>query len=161
MARRWRLSKKETKKLKKELTSRYPCIPLEFSIVEKIVDKEVGEILVVDNIPALYIYSEKYYPLLTLLLAKGYQWLPYVVVDSGAVKPLLRGADVMAPGIQRIEGVFGVDEPVVVVEEKYLKPFVVARSLVDSSTLASMKHGRVLENIHRIGDKIWKYIRSL
>ncbi len=163
MPRRWFLSKKDVKVLKKSITQQYPSIPLEFKRVEKIVDRDVGVILVVDNIPSLYLYGDKYYPLLTLLLMKGYEWIPYVVVDMGAVKPLLRGADVMAPGIRGVYGEFSIGDPVVVVEEKYRKPFVVAKALVSASELRAMvvRKGRVLENIHRIGDRLWKFVKKL
>ncbi len=163
MVRRWFLSKKEVKVLRKELSRLYPNIPLEFKKVEKVVEKNLGEIIVVDGIPSFYIHENRYYPLLTLLLDKGYEWLPYVVVDMGAVKPLLRGADIMAPGIREICGEFRKNESVVVVEEKYRKPFVVARSLVESEALVKgiIKRGKVLENIHRVGDRIWKLAKSL
>ena len=163
MVRRWFLSKKEVKVLRKELSRLYPNIPLEFKKVEKVVEKNLGEIIVVDGIPSFYIHENRYYPLLTLLLEKGYEWLPYVVVDMGAVKPLLRGADIMAPGIREIYGEFKKNESVVVVEEKYRKPFVVARSLVESEALVKgiIKRGKVLENIHRVGDRIWKFAKSL
>ncbi len=163
MVRRWYLSKKEVKALRKELVGLYPNLPLEIDRVEKIVEKEIGEIIVVDGILAFYVYEDKYYPLLTLLLEKGYEWMPYVVVDMGAVKPLLRGADVMAPGIREVYGEFREGDPVVVVEEKYRKPFVVAKALVDSKLLAEglIRRGRALENIHRVGDRIWKMARSL
>ncbi len=163
MVKRWFLSKKEVKTLKRELLKNYPNLPLEFKRVEKVVEKDLGEIIVIDGIPSFYIYEAKFYPLLTLLLEKGYEWLPYVVVDMGAVKPLLRGADIMAPGIREVHGEFKENEAVVVVEEKYKKPFVVARSLVKSEELVKgiIKRGRVLENIHRIGDRIWNLAKSL
>jgi len=163
MVRRWFLSKKEVKTLRRELSKLYPNIPLEFKRVEKVIEKGLGEIIVVDGVPSFYMHEDKYYPLLTLLLEKGYEWLPYVIVDMGAVKPLLRGADIMAPGIKEVHGEFKENEPVVVVEEKYRKPFVVARSLVKSETLVKgiIKRGKVLENIHRIGDRVWKLAKSL
>lgn len=163
MVKRWFLSKKEIKMLRKELLKHYPNIPIEFKSVEKIIEKDLGEIIIVDGIPSFYIYEDRYYPLLTLLLKKGYNWLPYVVVDMGAVKPLLRGADIMAPGIKEVHGEFSENEPVVIVEEKYRKPFVVARSLVKSEVLVKgiIKRGKVLENIHRIGDRVWKLVKSL
>ncbi len=162
MARRWYLSKREARKLREHIRMLYPDIPLEFNRVEKVVDKSIGEIIVVDGTPSFIVIDGRYYPLLTLLLEKGYTWMPYVVVDKGAVKPLLRGADVMAPGIREVHGVFKEGDPVVVVEEVMRKPFVVTRALVgsDSLTGGAVKRGRVLENLHRVGDSIWKYVRE-
>lgn len=138
----------------------YQDIPLDFRKVEKLVEKGLPEILIVDDIPSFFQYEEKYFPLLTLLLFKGYEWTNYVIVDEGAVKPLLRGADVMVPGIRSIKGVFKVGDPVVVVEEKYKKPFVVAKALINSIEITDhgLRKGKALENIHRIGDKLWKLV---
>lgn len=162
--RRWYLSKKEAKKLKETILKLYPSIPLEFNTIEKVVEKNMPEIIVVDKIPSFFIYKEKYYPLLTLLLSKGVEWVSsIVVVDMGAVKPLLRGADVMAPGIKSVKGSFSPGDPVVVIEEKYGKPFVVGEALVQSIDLVEKKitRGKVIENIHRIGDKLWEFVKNL
>ncbi len=160
MPRRWYLSKKDTKAIRTKIMQLYQDVPLSFRKVEKLVEKGLPEILIVDDIPSFFLYEGKYFPLLTLLLLKGYEWINYVIVDEGAVKPLLRGADVMIPGIRSIKGVFDVGDPVVVVEEKYKKPFVVAKALLNSTEITSheLKKGKALENIHRIGDKLWKLV---
>ncbi len=163
MPRRWYLSKKELKKVKKEILDTYPNVPLEFEVVEKVVEKNRPEILIVDKIPSFFIYEGKYYPLLTLLLKKGVNWITHIVVDMGAVKPLLRGADLMAPGVREIKGEFHVSDPVVIVEEKYHKPFVVGKALVESKDIIEKKvtRGKIVKNIHRLGDKLWNYVQGL
>ncbi|WFO75727.1 DUF1947 domain-containing protein [Desulfurococcaceae archaeon MEX13E-LK6-19] len=164
MPRRWYLSKKESKKLRETITGMYPNVPLEFEVVEKVIEKDLPEIIIVDKVPAFFIYEGKYYPLLTLLLSKGVEWVQrIVVVDMGAVKPLLRGADVMAPGIVGVKGAFEPGDPVVVLEEKYGKPFVVGKALVSSKDLVEKKvtRGKAVENLHRVGDKIWEFVRRL
>lgn len=98
------------------------------------------------------------------LLKKGFEWFNrIVVVDMGAVKPLLRGADVMIPGIVEVKGFFNKGDPVVVVDEKYNKPLIVGKALIQSQDIVSKKlsKGKAIENIHRIGDKLWNLTKSL
>lgn len=163
MPKRWFLSKKDIKRLKKDITGIYPSVPLEFKRVERVVEKNYPEILIVDRIPAFFIYEGKYYPLLVFLLAKGVNWMPRVMVDMGAVKPLMRGADIMAPGVRDVIGVFNIGDPVAVIDEKYKKPFVIGKALVNSNDLITRKivKGKVIKNIHRAGDKLWNLSRSL
>ncbi len=156
MGRRHPLSKKERRRLIELIRERYPRVPIDRDMLfEVYTDKPIGTIIFVDGIPAFIEIGDDYIPHLRFLLSKGYEWMPYAVVDMGAVKPLLRGADVMRPGIRRIKGSFSAGDPVVVVDEKYGKPFAVGIALYDVDRLESMTHGKVLRNVHRIGDKYW------
>ncbi len=159
MPRRWVLSKKERKQLVKELSRLYPGLELDpSSKIEYYQSRELPLIIIVDDVPAFFKYEDKWVPHLKYLLSKGYEWIPRIVVDMGAVKPLGRGADVMAPGIRRVVGEFRAGDPVAVVDEKYGKPFVVGIALVDSVRIPGMKRGRVVRNIHRVGDRIWRLL---
>jgi PUA-domain protein len=156
MARRFRLSKREAKRLIEDLLKDYPGIPIAGKpVVEVYEDKSIGRIIYVDGIPSFIELNGRLIPHLRLLLAKGYSWLPYVVVDAGAIKPLLNGADVMRPGIRVFHGDFKPGSILAVVEEKYGKPIVVGEALVEKSTAETMSRGRVIRNLHRIGDKYW------
>ncbi len=159
MARRYPLSKKEKKKLINSLRSLYPGISIDKnSFIEYFEEKDVGKIIVVDGIPAFILIDDKIIPHLKYLLRHGYEWLPYVVVDMGAVKPLLNGADVMVPGIRRVVGEFGPGDVVIVVDEKYEKPFVVGTALMSSSEIREASRGKAIRNIHRAGDKYWRML---
>jgi PUA-domain protein len=160
LARRYMLSKKEKKKLIGEISGKFPGIMVSRdSSVEVYEDRDLGGIYIIDGIPALIRTRDGLLiPHLKYLLSKGYDWLPYVVVDMGAVKPLLRGADLMVPGIRNINGIFDVGDIVVVVDEKYKKPFVVGKALIPSRDITSrvVKRGKALENLHRVGDEYWR-----
>ncbi len=159
MPRRYVLSKKERKKLAVLLGEIFPGFSIsKDDIVEVYEDKSFGKLIIINNVPAFIVVDDNCIPHLKYLLSKGYDWLPYVVVDMGAVKPLLRGADVMVPGIRRINGVFEPGDIVVVVDEKYGKPFVVGKALVSSKDIVEGKvtRGKALENIHRVGDRFWR-----
>ena len=158
MVRRYVLSKKERKKIVQELMKMYPGFSIDKSVVVEIYeDKQLGKILIFDGTPAFFLYGSKWFPHLRYLLKNMIPNVPSIVVDMGAVKPLLRGADLMAPGIREVRGEFKKGDPVVVVDEKYNKPFVVGVALVDSQDIVSgvIKKGKVVENIHRVGDKLW------
>jgi PUA-domain protein len=86
---------------------------------------------------------------------------PQVVVDMGAVPYVCKGADVMAPGIVRIEGEFGKGDLVLVVDEKYGKALALGESLYDSKTARSTKQGAVVKNFHFVSDKIWNFAKTL
>jgi PUA domain protein len=94
-------------------------------------------------------------------LMDGIAELPRVVVDAGAVKHVVNGADVMAPGIVRVEGDFTRGDLVVVVDERYGRPLCVGVALVSKSELASMTKGKVVENLHHVGDKLWNKMKEM
>jgi PUA domain protein len=126
--------------------------------VVKISKNEVVYLL--DGRPLAVEVSGKLIPSIRALM-DGIAELPRVVVDSGAVKHVVNGADVMAPGIVRVEGDFVKGDLVVVVDEKHGKPLSVGVALVDRSELASMSRGKVVENLHYIGDKLWNKLKEM
>ncbi|ADI32611.1 DUF1947 domain-containing protein [Staphylothermus hellenicus] len=161
MARRYVLSKRERRRLLEELEQRYGSIGVgKNDVVEIFEERNKFKILIINNVPAFIFYEDKWIPHLKYLLRNPNIKAPIVVVDMGAVKPLLRGADLMAPGIREIIGVFGRGDVIVVVEEKYRKPFVTGIALVDSNDIVSgkIKKGKVVKNIHRIGDSFWNML---
>ncbi|MCD6301565.1 MAG: DUF1947 domain-containing protein [Staphylothermus sp.] len=155
------LSKKEKKKLFEELKRIYPNISFSKSDeVEVFEEKNYPEIIIINGTPTFFRYENLWLPHLKYLLKTGDLFLPKIVIDMGAAKAMLRGADLMAPGIRRVEGVFKEGEPVVCVEEKYGKPVMVGIALVESEKIVSgeIKRGKVVKNIHYVGDKIWNLI---
>lgn len=114
-------------------------------------------IIFVDDVPALLKISDGIFP---TLLARGLaDNLPRVVVDMGAIPHICNGADVMAPGIRRIEGEFQVGATILVVDERHGKPIAVCRALYDSAVTKETKHGKVLDTIHYAGDKYWEAMK--
>jgi malignant T-cell-amplified sequence len=87
--------------------------------------------------------------------------LPVIIVDSGAIKFVCNGANIMRPGIVKIEGVFAAQDIVLVKEEKYGKPIAVGRSMVSSQDMASATKGAVVTNLHYVGDKFWDTLKEL
>lgn len=105
----------------------------------------VGEVV----IPSLYLIHK------TQLGQRAISLYPLVIVDAGAVKHILNGADVMRPGIRSIEGEFNKGEPVLIADEKK-RVVAVGIALYAKAELEPMERGKVIYNAHYLGDKIWK-----
>ncbi len=83
---------------------------------------------------------------------------PLVEVDEGAAKALLRGADLMAPGIKRYTE-FDVGDLVVA---GYHSSYVaIGEALESSKRLSQIKKGKIIKILHYKGDKIWKEIKKI
>jgi len=78
----------------------------------------------------------------------------------GAVPHVCNGADVMAPGVVQIQGDFDKGDFVVVVDERHGKPLAVGVALIDARTMRGLKQGKVLENVHYVGDRLWNQLRA-
>ena len=152
------LSKKEKKILVKEILAKYSFL--------NISPKKSLEIGVCNNY-TVYFYegraflvkiNDRLVPLLKYLLRLRIDDvdMPKVVVDMGAVKHILNGANIMAPGIVCIEGSFRKDDLVLIIDEKYRKPIAVGLALYSSDEIAHMRKGKVIRSLHYVGDKIWK-----
>ena len=96
----------------------------------------------------------------TLLFEESLQNLPKIVVNMGAVPHICNGADVLAPGIVKIEGAFAEDNFVVVVDERHQKPLAIAMALGDSESFRGLSRGKVAKNLHYVGDALWNLFRG-
>lgn len=74
----------------------------------------------------------------------------------GAIKFVTNGADIMRPGIKEINEKIKKNEIICVIDEKYGKPLAICRALFDADEIKEKKEGKVLENLHYVGDKKWK-----
>ncbi len=123
--------------------------------------RELGddELYWVSGKPFLIQRKAKFYPSL-----KALEWLkipyPKAVVDMGAVPYVAKGADVMAPGIRRVEGEFNQGETVIVSEEKYGKNLAVTEAIMTSIRIMQDQRGKALYNIHYVGDRIWRALTA-
>ena len=107
------------------------------------------------NSELLFFYlGDKIYPSLKLVL-KQETTLRKVTVDMGAVKFVVNGADIMRPGIVGIDEGILVDEIIVIIDVNNKKPLAIGRSIFGSDELQKTESGKVIKNIHFIGDDIW------
>jgi PUA-domain protein len=121
--------------------------------IELLEDKQ--KLLIINDVPAFFCYGEQWLP--TLRYLQHYAVLKKIVVDMGAIKFVINGADIMRPGVTAINDGVSKGECIVVVDENNGKPLAVGEALFSSDEMKSMKAGKVIKNIHYVGDELWKY----
>jgi len=116
-------------------------------------------LLILNNIPLIFFNDDlnEFFPYVE---SYSYFKCPKIIVDRGAVAHILGGADVMAPGILSFDS-FTKDDVVIVFGESISKAIAVGKALLSSSKLKSIRRGKVVKNLHHMGDKLWKTLKSL
>jgi PUA-domain protein len=159
--RRYSLKSKQSKQILNEVSER-----LKFNVEAlfgskanvEVAESAVGNIYLVNDKPLFFTAEKKVLP--TLLFQDFVSRAPKIVVDMGAIPYVCNGADVMAPGIVRVEGEFDKGDLVLVVDEKHGKPLALGESLSDSANARNTKQGAVVKNIHFVSDKIWNFAKT-
>ncbi|UCD96524.1 MAG: DUF1947 domain-containing protein [Candidatus Bathyarchaeota archaeon] len=154
MKRRY-LRAKESRRVRDELVSKL-TVASEFVSAKEPIELAEGfgyEVFFISGKPTFARSKARLFPTLTNEEFIGH--FPTVVVDMGAVAFVCNGADVMAPGIVRYDGTFRKGEVVVVVDERHGRPLAVCFTLYDAGEAKKIKQGKVLENIHYVGDRLW------
>ncbi len=115
------------------------------------------EVIFVDGHPVALRKGEHLIP--TLINNEVIATLPKVIVDMGAVPHIVGGADIMAPGIRKVQGSFPVGQLLVVVDEKHGKSLALGRALHDAASISKIGKGKVIQNLHYVGDAAWEIIK--
>ena len=160
--RRCSIKLKDSKKLFLEISKRLNFnFEVLFSFKSKVEIVEIGSVklYIVEGKPLFFKISQLVMP--TLLFDKFYSILPRIVVDMGAVPFVCKGANIMVPGIVRVEAEFEKDKLVVIVDEKHGKALAIGESLYASNEIRNMKQGIVITNLHFVSDKIWTAAKAL
>ncbi len=145
--RRYHLSKKKIKEIKNKLA-------LDIWIdgpVEMVEDD--FKIVLINGIPSFFEKDGVYYPTVILLLNTNFE-KNYVIVDMGAVKHVLNGANIFAAGIVDADRTIGPGDCTIIRDEKYKKPLAVGIAKMSGDEMISSKKGVAVESIHHYGDKI-------
>ena len=155
------LKDRESKQIIKEFMNRFPSSLDSLDSVKHLEEEivEDNSVFFGDGKPWIVRVQGRLLPSLKydLVLAT----LPKIVIDMGAVPHIANGAQVMRPGIRQIEGQFNRDDLVVILDEKYRKIIALGIAEKDSETMRSMAKGRVIANIHYVGDPLWKSFTPL
>lgn len=118
---------------------------------------EKGDILyAINNVLKLWKSNEGYIPVLTLLL-KNKVNLKTIVVDMGAVRFVTNGADIMRPGITKIDPLIKKGELLKIVDEKNNRALAVGKAMFDAKEMEAKTSGKVIKNLHTIKDDIWQF----
>lgn len=81
--------------------------------------------------------------------------IPSVEVDMPAVPFMTKGADLLRPGIVRMDD-FEKGNIIVIRDEKNKVALAIMRSLLPSNEIQKMEKGKVAKNLHYVNDKYWK-----
>jgi PUA domain protein len=87
--------------------------------------------------------------------------LPSAYIDEGAIKFILKGADVMRPGISRFDDWGDKDKLLVIRDTDKSRALAIGRSQVSSSEMASMSKGVSVKNLHHAGDRAWESYKKI
>ena len=151
------LRKKDLNKLRGLIRERFPGLNKlveKCKIGYKVIDRDTV-VIAFSDLPILAYVDSDIIPTLVAVKLSGIDSLPHAVVDEGAVKHLLNGADVMAPGIVEVTE-FHVGDVVSVWNPDKTAPLVVGKALMSSSEIMTKRRGRAIKNLHYAGDKVWK-----
>jgi PUA domain protein len=121
-------------------------------------ETENTEVFFINGEPLLAKTDGNLFP--TLRYERAITGLPKIVVDMGAIPYVCKGADVMAPGITQVNGEFKENVVILIVDERHGKPLGVGLSLCGSEEMKTADRGKVVKNLHYVGDKIWGYIKG-
>ena len=123
----------------------------------ELIQTDAGDTLyAVNNVLKLWKSKEGYIPVLTLLLNKQVD-LKKIVVDKGAIRFVTNGADVMRPGITKIDSSIKKGDIVVIVDENHDRALAIGKSMFDAKQMEVKNSGKVVKNLHTIQDNVWKF----
>jgi len=118
-----------------------------------------NEVLLLDGNLDLIILGDT--PFLTLNGINKY--LPtrrFVNVDRGAVRFVLNGADIMAPGITKADSTIK-EGDLVWVQNPEGTGIAIGYALFKGSKMVTTNQGKAVETIHHLGDDLWKVATNL
>ncbi len=118
----------------------------------------------VNNKVMFFYYNNKICPSLKTIISYGeayleklrYTKIKTITVDRGAVKFVINGADIMRPGITSIDEGIEKDSFVIIIDQEHKKPLAIGIALLNSEDMRTAAQGKVIKNIHYVGDELWK-----
>jgi len=114
------------------------------------------DMIFVEGEPRFFLSEKMIFPTLKAFMDKDVRAMPFhVTVDMGAVPYVVNGADIMRPGIVDMDTKTHKDDFVIITESANGRPLAVGKLLYDASEIMGMKEGKVVKNLHFVGDKMW------
>lgn len=120
----------------------------------EIIETDLDDIILIDGSPMIMMIEGEPFPTLKGALELDIQ-SRYVVVDMGAVKFVVKGADIMSPGITDADPDIKEGDLVIIIDETHRKPLATGRSIISGPEMVENKEGKAVKSIHHIGDKVW------
>ncbi len=155
LRRRARLKGKESKGLRAELEALYGGGEFwEDSAAVETADFGEQGVFIVDNV-ILGLTGEAG-PFLSVRGCLAYRpKTRFVTVDMGAIRFVMNGADIMAPGITEADPALQPGDWCWIRDEKNGQPLAIGRCLMPGPEMAASSKGKAVAMAHHIGDKLW------
>lgn len=123
--------------------------------------EEHEELIAIDNILSFWFIEDKYIPLISMLIKPGLNFkLKSVNVDKGAIPFAAKGADIMRPGIIKIDSEIKKNDIIKILDPIYNRPLAVGIALFDAQEMEKMDKGKVIRNIHNANDAIFSFSKE-
>ncbi len=124
--------------------------------------EEPGEGVVFVHFDETFVFIQTGDSFIPFLASKeALELFPTAVVDQGAIKFLLNGADVMRPGVKEYEK-WGESGKLVVVKEAVKnRPIAVGRTTISSQEMEAATKGVCFKNLHHVGDRFWNLYKTV
>ncbi|MFX0004552.1 MAG: PUA domain-containing protein [Candidatus Hodarchaeota archaeon] len=155
------IRKSELNPLKEEILKQYDqqfvdqIFPKKCNV--EVIETEAGDTLfAINNVLKLWKSKDGYIPVLTLLLNNQIE-IKTIVVDFGAIRYVANGADVMRPGITKIDPSIKKGDIVGIIEETKNRALAIGKAMFDASEMEAKDSGKVIKNLHTIQDSVWEF----
>ncbi|MBI2548871.1 RNA-binding protein [Candidatus Woesearchaeota archaeon] len=153
---RLRLRKKELKELQTLLTTRYGLQDFFDKYDKNVVIELIGDTyLFIDGNVAFFWLQGELIPSLKLVLQSNF--LKTVTIDMGAVKFVANGADIMRPGITTADAAIVKDDMVTIIDQNHGRPLAIGKALYAWQEFQNITEGKIIRNLHFVGDKHWNF----
>ena len=150
---RYFLKNKKIKEIKKELDSYEYIIPKKAQ-VEYIKIEDMPDIFLVNGKALIMQSNDRIIPTLNAVVDKKVTE-KFAKVDMGAINFVIKGADIMSPGIVDADRSIQEGETIIIIEEGHNKPLAIGISLITGQEMIDNDKGKAVENLHYVGDEIW------
>ncbi len=139
------LSGKEKKELNEKL-------PKGYSVEKKDDIKEKNDLLYKNEEKYLIIKENKFLPHLKSINEKEYK---AIYVDKGAIPFVIKGADIMRPGIRRIDENILKDEIVLIKDDTHSKTVAIGFAEFNSEDMKAQEKGKSVKIYHYVSDNYY------
>jgi PUA-domain protein len=117
------------------------------------------ELYAIDGKLAFLLEGSRFIPLISFLIDKP---LPFkiVKVDTGAIRFVSSGADVMRPGIIFIDPQILKGDIVVIQDPVHGRALAVGEAMFSGAEIQSMDKGKVIKSLHSVSDTLWAFSKT-
>ena len=118
-------------------------------------------LIFIDDIPCFVLDDDNvYFTIFGINLFKPKN--KFIVVDMGAVKFVINGADIMTPGIVDADIDIKIDDQVWICDEKNKKVLATGIALINGEDMNITKKGKAIKSQFFVGDLLWNsFAKSL